>query len=82
MLLLAIAIYMVQTSLCFTSPIINWLSQPLPGTAVHTLVDSQILCFVDLDQWLVVEFNCTVPVEVEHQHLISTNLEKLLSAEV
>ena len=46
------------------------------------LIDCQIFCFIDLEQWFAMEFNCTIAVEVEHKHLIGTNLERLLGTEV
>ena len=72
----------MRTSLCFTSPIIYLLEYPLPGAAVHMLIDSQVSRLVDLSQRFTMEFICAIAIDVEHQHLIGTDPKKLLSTEV
>ena len=84
MLLLAITIYTPQNSLCFAFPVVNLFQYSWLGAAVYMINDSQMrrFCFINLSQWCVMEIDCTAAVDVEHQCLIGTDLEKLLSTEI
>ena len=80
-LLLSVALDALQTSLCFASSVIYLFQDSLPGAAVHSFNDTQVCCFGSLGKLLVVEVDHAIGIDIEHQHLVSTDLEKLLSTE-
>ena len=73
MFLLAVALDVLQASLCVVTSVIYSFQDFLPRAAVRLLNDTQVPCFSNLGQFLVLEVDRTIAVGVEHQHLGSTD---------
>ena len=81
MLLLAVALNASQASLSFASSITCLFQDSLPGAAVHLLNDTQVPCFGNLGELLILKVDYAIAIEVEHQCLGFTDAKRLPSAE-